>query len=115
MGGSALGERGEYAARNEYEARGFQVVAQNWRCVLGEIDLVLRQRDLLVICEVKARSGMTFGGGYEAVTWKKQQRLRRLAEAFISSRRWTGRVRFDVASVAIRDGRSSVEVFADAF
>lgn len=113
--GEALGARGETAARAEYESRGFDVVAQNWRCALGEIDLVLRRGDLLVFCEVKTRSGSGYGGGFEAVTQHKQLRIRRLAEAFVGSRRWRGLVRFDVASVAAQGGRLDVEMFIDAF
>ena len=66
-----------------YEGRGFALVARNWRCSLGEIDLVVVRRDLLVVCEVKTRSGPAFGGGYEAVTWAKRRKVRNLADAFL--------------------------------
>ena len=86
-----LGARGEGAARRHYEARGYRLVAQNWRCAFGEIDLVLERDACLVICEVKTRSGTAYGAGVEAVHRRKQDRLRRLADAFVSSRRWRGR------------------------
>lgn len=91
-------------------------VARNWRCPIGEIDLVVRRGDVLVFCEVKSRSGSAFGGGYEAVTWTKRRRLRRLAEAFlVGGAPVHTRIRFDVASVWLgRDG-ADVEVFEDAF
>lgn len=112
----AVGRRGEDAAGQAYLRRGYRMLARNWRCRLGEIDLIVERRGLLVFCEVKSRRGSAFGGGYEAVTWRKRAKLRALADAFLQE---TGlrphAIRFDVASVASGDGRSDVEVFEDAF
>jgi putative endonuclease len=112
----AIGTDGEDAASDAYRRRGYRVVARNWRCGLGELDLVVERHGVLVFCEVKTRRESVFGGGYEAVTWKKRAKLRTLAEAFLqgSSARPRG-IRFDVASVSMRGGRSRVEVFEDAF
>jgi putative endonuclease len=113
---SARGRAGEDAALRVYERRGFAVVARNWRCALGELDLVLVRRDLLVFCEVKARSGAAFGGGYESVTWTKRRKLRHLADAFLEQNRSSpARVRFDVASVWLGSRDADVEIFEDAF
>ena len=110
------GRDGEDAALRVYERRGFGLVVRNWRCAIGEIDLVLERGGLLVFCEVKARTGAAFGGGYEAVTWTKRRKLRRLAEAFlVSSRTLHAQVRFDVASVWLSRSGPDVEVFEDAF
>jgi putative endonuclease len=70
-----------------------------------------------VFCEVKTRSGSALGGGYEAVTARKQRKLRQLAELFLAANRIrAAAVRFDVASVEIRPGAgASVEIFEDAF
>ncbi len=118
-GRSATGRAGEDAALAWYRERGFRTVARNWRCRLGELDLVMERGDTLVVCEVKARRGAALGGGYEAVTARKRERVRRLAEAFLSS---TGpdpaarRIRFDVASVGFdAAGRPMLHVFVDAF
>ena len=112
-----LGRSGEDAALRLYTAAGFRVAARNWRCALGEIDLVLERGALLVFCEVKTRRGDRLGGPFESVTPVKQRKLRQLGEAFLT--RWpTGirDVRFDVASVSVgRDGRPSVHVFESAF
>jgi len=110
------GRAGEDAAARVYEGRGFVVVARNWRCTLGEIDLVLLRRGLLVFCEVKTRTGTAFGGGYEAVSWSKRKRLRNLAEVYVGQHGFAdGDVRFDVASVWLTRGGPDVEVFEDAF
>lgn len=115
---TARGRAGEDAALAAYERRGYALVARNWRCALGELDLVLVRRDVLVFCEVKTRSGAAFGGGYESVTWSKRRKLRQLAEAFLEqqrSGRSPARIRFDVASVWAGPNGADVEIFEDAF
>jgi putative endonuclease len=115
-GRSVLGRSGEAATLDVYRRRGFRAIARNWRCVLGELDLVLERDGLLVFCEVKTRSGAAFGGGYEAVTWTKRRKLRQLAEVFLASSDARHRdVRFDVASVWFARGSANVEIFEDAF
>ena len=109
---ASRGTRGEYAALRVYTRRGFRQLARNWRCSLGELDLVLERRGLLVFCEVKTRAGAAFGGGYEAVTWSKRRKIRQLAEAFLASVAPDHeRIRFDVASVWLGRRGADVEVF----
>jgi putative endonuclease len=112
----ALGRAGEDAALLAYESLGFHLVARNWRCSIGELDLVVHRRGLLVFCEVKTRAGPAFGGGFDAVTPRKRSKVRRLAEVFLICERppytW---VRFDVASAHVRNDRVAVELFEDAF
>jgi putative endonuclease len=114
------GSRGEDLAARWYAGQGYEVVARNWRCRDGEIDLVAARAGELVICEVKARTSDRFGLPAEAVTPAKQRRLRRLAALFLAeaSRAGSGlavprgaQVRFDVA--AVLGGR--VEVIEAAF
>jgi putative endonuclease len=110
------GSAGEEAAARLYAARGYSVVARNWRCRLGELDLVVRRVDLLVVCEVKTRRGASFGGGFEAVTARKRSKIRALAEVFLQTvGDLPGSVRFDVASVDASGRRPRVELFEDAF
>lgn len=114
---SDLGRAGEHAALSHYLRRGYRLLARNWTCPIGELDLVFVRGSLLVFCEVKARSGDGFGGPHEAVTWKKQRKLRMLAEAFLAASGVTpDSVRFDVASVSAGGaGRQDVFVFEAAF
>jgi putative endonuclease len=92
------------------------VVARNWRCRLGELDLVLERRGVLVFCEVKSRRESAFGSGFEAVTRRKQAKLRAVAEVFLQAAGSRPQaIRFDVASVAVRGARSAIELFEDAF
>ena len=81
----ALGQYGESLAARHLTARGLVVLDRNWRCELGEIDLVLRDGDVLVVCEVKARSSTAFGHPFEAVTESKAERLRYLAVRWVDA------------------------------
>lgn len=112
-----LGAAGEEAAWALYERRGFALVARNWRCRIGEIDLVVRRGDLVIVCEVKTRRrGAALGGGWEAVTTRKQAKVRAVTQAFVLA---TGlgadAIRFDVASVSVGARSLEVELFEDAF
>lgn len=120
------GRAGEDAALAVYRRRGYRTVARNWRCRIGELDLVVTRDDTLVFCEVKARRGAAFGGGFEAVTHRKRAKLRAVAQAFVIATGATpDSIRFDVASVRVAQRRrgplrptldgSSVDLFEDAF
>ena len=113
MSNRALGVSGEDLAAAWYQAQGYQVVARNWRCRDGELDLVVAHGRLYVFCEVKSRSSDTFGAPAEAVTHDKQQRLRRLAARWLEdcAPALAREIRFDVA--AVLDGR--IEVVEGAF
>lgn len=116
-----LGAAGEDAALRAYRADGYQLLARNWRCRLGELDLVLARGGTLIVCEVKTRRGDRYGSGWEAVTARKQAKIRAVTQAFLQgSGTSPPSVRFDVASVAVRPGASversaQVEIFEDAF
>jgi putative endonuclease len=96
----AYGAAGEAQAAAWYRAHGYTVVAQNWRCREGELDLVLRRGPLLVFAEVKARRTDRFGLPAEAVTPTKQRRLRMLATRYLEGTGTrAGALRFDVVSI----------------
>lgn len=82
----ALGRYGEDLAARRLIDAGMVVLDRNWRCDAGELDLVLRDGRVLVICEVKTRSSLAFGSPLEAVTPRKLQRLRRLGARWIGER-----------------------------
>ena len=80
----AIGAYGESVARRHLSEQGMVVLDHNWRCERGEIDLVLRDGDVLVVCEVKTRSAnQTCGTPHEAITDDKLERLRRLAVRWV--------------------------------
>lgn len=98
----AVGKYGEDLAARHFVGAGFTIVARNWRCEAGEIDIVARDGDTLVIAEVKTRTTTAFGSPAEAITYRKAQKLRELALVWLRDHREGGRaVRFDVVCVVI--------------
>jgi putative endonuclease len=113
----ALGAAGEDAVAHWYAGSGYTVLARNWRVREGEIDLVVRRDATIVFCEVKTRRGDAYGIPAEAVTRRKQARLRTLAVRWLGDNAMHADVlRFDVASVK-PDGRGAwtVDVLEAAF
>ncbi len=82
-----LGRAGEDRAARYFEERGFTVLARNWRCRDGEIDLVVADRMTVAVVEVKTRRGEGFGHPFEAIDARKRVRLWRLAVAWASAHR----------------------------
>jgi putative endonuclease len=113
----AVGRYGEDVAARHLLDAGLEIVARNWRCAEGEIDIVARERGVLVICEVKTRSSTRFGFPAEAITRSKADRLRRLACRWLVEHPGAGAdVRFDVVSVLRRpSGAAEVDHVRAAF
>jgi putative endonuclease len=110
------GQSGESLAVAFLEARGYTIVARNYRNRLGEIDIIARHDGAWVFVEVKARRSDRFGDPKAAITPAKQRKLSMVALAFLKSRGSTQtKARFDVVTVRPVDGRAHVEVIANAF
>jgi putative endonuclease len=107
----ALGRYGEDLVAARLSEAGMVVLARNWRCRTGEIDIVARDGDVLVVCEVKTRRGLGFGSPLDAVTTLKANRLTRLALEYRRSQALPPcPLRIDVVGVLVGpDGRVSVE------
>jgi putative endonuclease len=103
---AALGRWGEDLAARHLEAAGYELLARNWRCREGELDIVARGGGSLVFVEVKTRSGPAYGEPAEAVTTRKARRIHVLAARWLAECRPAGRhdLRFDVISVMRRVG-----------
>ncbi len=101
-----LGRSGEQLAVEHLTTEGYTILDRNWRCSIGEIDIVARQGSTTVVVEVKTRSGVGFGHPLDAVTPRKLARLRRLAGAWCAETGVTVHtLRIDVIGViASRDG-----------
>jgi len=96
----AVGAYGERVAAQHLQEQGLVVLHRNWRCPDGEIDLVLRDGDEVVFCEVKTRLGTGFGTPAEAVTRRKVGKLRALANRWLDETGvHPGALRFDVVEV----------------
>lgn len=100
---SSVGSYGERVAAQRLIAEGMVLVDRNWRCPAGEIDLVLRDGDVVVFCEVKTRTSAAFGHPLEAVRPEKAARLRRLAAMWLQAHDVHARgVRIDVVGVLLQ-------------
>ncbi len=77
-----LGRWGEGVAATHLEALGYTILARNWRCTVGEIDLVARDGETLVFVEVKTRRGRDYGAPEEALTPRKAGKLLQLGEQY---------------------------------
>jgi putative endonuclease len=96
----SLGRHGEEIAVTHLRAAGLEVLERNWRCSLGEIDVVALDGDCLVVCEVKTRRSAAAGSPLEAVTPVKLGRLRRLTAAWLAAHdQHFGDVRIDVVGI----------------
>ena len=106
-----LGQWGEDQAALYLEKQGYRILDRNWRCRIGEIDIVAQRGSCLAITEVKTRSSVTCGQPYEAVTPAKVARLRRLAAAWCADRSpGAAEVGIDVISITrTRDGLVTLE------
>lgn len=112
-----IGALAEAAARAHLESHGLHCVAANFRSRRGELDLVMREADELVVVEVRYRANERFGGAAASVTARKQARI--LAATGWLLARHPGlaglRIRFDVVTVAGEPGRFAVRWLRDAF
>ncbi|MFM8249926.1 MAG: YraN family protein [Acidimicrobiaceae bacterium] len=99
-----------------YQRDGYEIIARNWHCREGELDIVAvlqeSQNKIFVVVEVRARASNYFGSALESVTPAKQKKLRSAAKKFLAGQSTSyGAVRFDVASVM----GVKIEIVRDAF
>lgn len=98
----ALGHWGERVAAAHLVANGMVLLDRNWRTASGEIDIIARDGDALVFCEVKTRRGSAFGDPAEAVAGPKSRRLRVLATQWLeASGIRASQVRFDLVKIMV--------------
>ena len=96
-----LGGLGEQLAVEKLQRRGYEILARNWRCPYGEIDIIARHQNALIIVEVKTRRGRYAGTPEQGVDDRKQAKLCRLAQHYAESVGWEGDVRIDVVGVEL--------------
>jgi putative endonuclease len=106
-----LGVRGEELACAELQPQGMRVLERNWRCRLGEIDIVAAETGergvTLVFCEVKCRSGLGFGHPLEAITFAKMRTLRQLAAVWMRQHHVrASTIRLDAIGVVLVSGQA---------
>ncbi len=111
----ARGDRGEAQVAAFLRDRGRRIVASQYRCRFGEIDLIARDGETLCFVEVKLRSRTDYGLPREFVTAAKQRRLRTTAEYYLATHDPDAVCRFDVAEVYDEAGKTRIEYIENAF
>lgn len=112
---NTLGRAGEELAGEFLRKKGYRVLEKNYRTCFGEIDLIARDRDVIVFVEVKTRSDESFGRPFEAVHPRKREKIRKTALWFLKRFKEEVPARFDVLSISVEDGKPIIDHIKDAF
>ena len=120
MNRSETGAWGEARAAEYLEKEGYRIIVRNFRCRMGEIDLIARKGSILVFAEVKLRKDASHGEPREFVTASKQQKLRTTAAWYLTGHEWAQELqaRFDVIEIyapAGTEGTYRIEYLENAF
>jgi putative endonuclease len=111
-----LGADGERVAERFLRAHHYTILARNYRCPAGEVDLVALDRGTVVFVEVKTRAQLAFGGPADAVDRRKQRQIQRVAEYYLAVHRLLDRnARFDVVAVSVGGDDTRCELLRNAF
>lgn len=108
------GNKGEICAEKFLENQGCEILLRNWRYKNLEVDLIVKDADILVFVEVKTRSTIGFGQPFEFVDQQKKQKLIRAADHYLEQNDFQGEIRFDIVSVLLTDD-IKIEHIKDAF
>lgn len=112
---NTLGKEGESAAVDFLKKNGYKIVEKNYKTVFGEIDIIAKDKDIIVFVEVKTRADKSFGHPFEAVHPGKREKIRKVALCFLKKLKKEVPARFDVLSINIENGKKKIEHIVDAF
>jgi len=112
----SLGKLGEEKALSFLKKKGYRILAQNYRCRVGEIDIIAKDGKIIAFVEVKTRTSLRYGSPFLAVDLRKQQTIAKVAVSYLKEKRATGRIcRFDVVGVTLFAEGEEIELIKDAF
>jgi len=111
-----IGQKGEDRAVSYLKGLKYQILERNYRCKLGEVDIIARDNDTLVFIEVRTRSSLAFGLPQESINRKKRHQLSKVALEFMIRRKLKNTsARFDIVAISLEPGRERVDLIRDAF
>ena len=111
-----LGKLGEDLALKKIKRLGYKCITRNYRCSLGEVDLIARDGESLVFIEIKTRKGKSLGYAKEAIDSRKRRQLSKVALAYMKSNKCPeAKSRFDVVAINLSDEGDQIEVIRNAF
>jgi len=112
----ALGKFGEELALRRIKHLGYTKIVRNFRCPLGEVDIIARDGDTLVFMEIKTRKGRPIDYAKEAVNARKKRQISKVALAYMKATNCSNvRARFDVVAISLGGGKPEIEVIKNAF
>lgn len=98
----AIGKKGEQIALEYLQDRGYLILVKNFRCKIGEIDIIAKDREVVVFVEIRTVTSAQFGPAYNTVTYSKQQHVKRTALFYISVNNLVNtQFRFDVIGITL--------------
>jgi putative endonuclease len=110
------GKKGETIASAFLRKNGYRVIETNYRCALGEIDIIAREKEELVFVEVKTRNSVELGYPEQAVGINKQKKMSQLALWYLEKNNLTdAKARFDVVAITISDAGEEIKLIKNAF
>lgn len=110
---SHLGQKGEDMACSYLENKGFVLVQKNFRCRKGEVDLIMKDGEILVFIEVKYRRSLHFGSPFEAIDIKKQEKLLDVSRYYLYTQAYKGPLRFDAVGIQKHANGHRIEHLTD--
>jgi putative endonuclease len=111
-----LGKLGEELALKKVRRLGYKKIVRNYRCPMGEVDLIARDGDTLVFIEIKTRKSKSIDYAKEAVNDRKKRQLSKTALAYMKSNNCCDtKARFDVVAIKLTNGKPQIEVLQNAF
>jgi putative endonuclease len=111
-----LGREGERIAERFLKKKGYKLVERNYRCAVGELDLIVLDQRVIVFVEVKTRTGSGYGTPLDAVEFRKQQKMILAAQFFLNAKKLGQReARFDVVGISWPGGEPAIEHIENAF
>jgi len=111
----SLGSEGEELAGKFLKKNGYILIQKNYKTPMGEIDIIARDKETLVFLEVKTRESLEFGMPFEAVNYRKRQKIAKVALSYLKRFKETPSCRFDVLSIYYKDSKPEFELIKDAF
>ena len=111
-----LGQLGEALALKKIKSLGYKCIVRNYRCPLGEVDLIAKDGKTLVFVEIKTRRRKSVGYAKEAITDRKKRQLSKVALTYMKANDCSSmKSRFDVVAINMIGGKSEIEVIRNAF
>ena len=110
------GKTGEDLAVDFLKNSGYRIIERNFRCKLGEIDIIALDRNILAFVEVRTKNLSSFCTPQETVTFSKQKKLQKLSLYYLAKKQIKNRdCRFDVVAIDLSKGKNGIELFKNAF